>query len=159
VKKAVGEISKIRNAISFTFGAGTKYTLDSSRVDYGLARSLYDNTEDRYKLGAGFCKPIINAKAGFMGVPSYLTEDEEAKEVLDNFFNSNKSKMGGTNKKALLEGDCFVWITREETDAILYPETKTRLVYNIIPNDGGYPGYYATPSAKTVEGLCAAIES
>ena len=149
LKKAVGEISKIRNA--FSFRIGNSYTLDSSRVDYGLARSLYENTEDRYKLGAGFCRPIINAKSGFMGVPSFLSEDEEAKEVLDNFFSSNTSKMGATNKKALLEGDCFVWITREETDAVLYPETKTMLVYNIISNEEVIQ-VIRNPISKAVEG-------
>ena len=150
LKKAVGELSKIRSLTS-TSGIGNKYALDSSRVDYILARSLYENTEDTYKLGAGFCKPIVNAKVGFMGVPSFMAKDEAAQEVLDDFFSSNTSQMGGTNKKALLEGDCFVWITREETDAILYPETKTRLVYNIIPNEE-VVHILRNPVNKSVEG-------
>ena len=153
LKKAVGEISKLRNnMIGIITGTySSKYTLDSSRVDYKLARSLYKNEEDNYKLGSGFAKPIINSKVGFMGVPSYLANDEEAQEVLDNFFSSNRSKMNNTHKNALVEGDCFVWITREETDTILYPETKTKLVYNIIPNEEVVQ-IIRNPISKRVEG-------
>lgn len=136
MKQAVGEISRLRRQVSMMVGRGfSNYKLDSRRVDYELARNLYDNTEDSYKLGAGFCKPIINVKAGFMGIPSFGSEDEEAKDVVNAFFSEQTSKMNRTHKKALLEGDCFVWITRESTDAALYPETQTRLVYTIIPNE------------------------
>ena len=136
LKRAVGEISRLRRSVSATAGYGfSGYTLDSRRVDYALARALYDNTDDRYKLGAGFCRPIINVKAGFMGVPTFNSDDPKAKEVLNAFFSEQTSKMHRTHKKALLEGDCFVWITRESTDAVLYPETGKRLVYTIIPNE------------------------
>jgi hypothetical protein len=136
MKWAVGEVSKLRHRASAMVGRGfSNYKLDSSRVDYELARALYDNTEESYKLGAGFCKPIINVKSGFIGVPSFLSEDEAAKDVVNDFFSGQTSKMTRTHKKALLEGDCVVWLSRQETDAVLYPETKTRLVYTIIPNE------------------------
>ncbi|MFF2887008.1 phage portal protein [Paenibacillus sp. NPDC057967] len=136
MKQAVGEISKLRSRVSAMVGLGfSKYKLDSQRVDYGLARSLYDNTDESYKLGAGFCKPIINAKSGFMGVPTFNSIDVEAKKELKSFFDEHTSKMHRTHKKALLEGDCFVWITRESTDSLLYPETQSRLAYTIIPNE------------------------
>jgi len=153
LRKAVGEISKIRNNMigMVTTGGGNTYTLDSSRVDYRLARALYKNDEDSYKLGAGFCKPIINSKTGFMGVPSFLAKEEDEQEVLDNFFGSNRSKMSNTHKKALMEGDCLVWVTREETDVILFPETKTKLVYNIIPNEE-VSQIIRNPINKNVEG-------
>ncbi|MBO8169335.1 MAG: phage portal protein [Thermoanaerobacteraceae bacterium] len=141
LKRAVGEISKLRDNIFNSLGwriiggtYGAPYRLNSSRVDYAKARALYDNTDDDYKLGAGFAKPVINTTVGFMGVPRFLSEDEDAQTVLDDFFSANVSKMQLTHRNALRDGDCFVWITREETeDAALYPEAKVRLVYNIIP--------------------------
>ncbi|HHY47107.1 MAG TPA: phage portal protein [Firmicutes bacterium] len=137
---AVGEISKLRDAFS-SLGwriVGTTYAkpyrLDSSRVDYAKARALYENIDDAYKLGAGFAKPVINTTVGFMGVPRFRSEDEDAQAVLDDFFGANVSRMQQTHRNALRDGDCFVWVTREETeDKALYPEAKTRLVYNIIP--------------------------
>jgi hypothetical protein len=134
-----GEMSKLRNYLS-NFGIKitsvyNSWKLDSSQVNYELARALYDNTDDRYKLGAGFCKRIINAKAGFIGVPKFNSTDPEAQDALDAFFNDNISQRGQTMKKMLVEGRCIVWITREETDAVLYPESKAHLVYNIIPNE------------------------
>lgn len=135
-RRAVGEMSRLRRQISLALTRGfSQYKLDSRQVNYGLARDLYDNAEDNYKLGAGFARPIINVKAGFMGVPTFVSEDEAAQEVINAFFKGQTSKMARTHKKALLEGDCFVWITRETTDAALYPETQTRLVYTIIPNE------------------------
>jgi hypothetical protein len=140
LKKAVGEISKLRDLFSLTgwrLYTGTyaaAYRLDSSRVDYAKARALYDNTDDKYKLGAGFAKPVINTAVGFMGVPRFRSGDPDAQAVLDSFFGANVSRMQQTHRNALRDGDCFAWITREETgDAALYPEAKTRLVYNIVP--------------------------
>lgn len=139
-KKAVGEISKLRTRFfgwgggitTGTLGAG--YKLDSSRVDYELSKALYYNTHDDYKLGAGFAKSIINNTVSFMGVPSFKSTDKEAQEVLDSFFESNISNMQRTERDALRDGDCFVWITREEEkDKSLFPEQSVRLVYNIIP--------------------------
>ncbi|EMT38120.1 Phage portal protein, SPP1 Gp6-like protein [Thermoanaerobacter thermohydrosulfuricus WC1] len=137
---AVGEISKLRDLLSFTgwrLYTGTyitPYRLNSSRVDYAKARALYENTDDAYKLGAGFAKTVINTTVGFMGVPRFRSEDEEAQAVLDDFFSANVSRMQLTHRNAMRDGDCFVWITREENeDATLYPEKKARLVYNIIP--------------------------
>ncbi len=141
LKWAVGEISKLRTSLVNSFGwsiiGGTysqPYRLNSSRVDYAKARALYENTDDAYKLGAGFAKPIINTAVGFMGVPRFRSEDPNAQAVLDDFFGANVSRMQQTHRDAMRDGDCFVWITREESeDSVLYPEAKTRLVYNIIP--------------------------
>ena len=135
VRRAIGEISKLRGYLPFgiTTGSQVVYQLDSSRVDYTLARELYENTCDEYKLGAGFARGIINAPVAFMGVPQFIPDDETAKDVLDKFFGANRSRMQKTHRNALRDGDCFVWITREEADKELYPELKTRLVYNFIP--------------------------
>ncbi|HBZ09129.1 MAG TPA: phage portal protein [Bacillus bacterium] len=137
--KVVGEMSKLRNSIMARFGIvtgtiGATYKLDSSRVDYKMARSLYYNEDDNYKLGAGFAKPIVNIKSAFIGVPDFNIGDKEAKEILDAFTKANRSKMQDTHRNALREGDCFVWITREEEkDKSLYPELSTVLKYNILP--------------------------
>lgn len=139
-QKAVGEMSKLRSRIS-SFGwsliGGTfssAYRLDSSRVDYGLARQMYDNTHDDYKLGAGFAKPVINATVGFMGVPKPKIDDGKPQTVLEEFFIENTSKLQRTIRNAIRDGDAFVWITREGTDNNkLFPGKEKRLVYNIIP--------------------------
>lgn len=140
--KAVGEISKLRSRMLLPFGwgslttgtLGAGYKLDSSKVDYELTKQLYYNTHDDYKLGAGFAKSVINNTVSFMGVPAYKSTDKEAQEVLDGFFESNISNMQRTTRDSLRDGDCYVWITREEQqDVSLYPEQKVRLVYNFIP--------------------------
>jgi hypothetical protein len=141
LKKAVGEISKLRQNIFSNLGwriiggsYGAPYKLDSSRVDYAKARALYKNTDDDYKLGAGFSKPVINTTVGFMGVPRFRIEDEDAQAALDNFFGDNVSRIQQVHRDAFRDGDCFVWITREEDeDDELYPEGGTRLMFNIIP--------------------------
>ncbi|MGE7672969.1 phage portal protein [Lysinibacillus sp. NPDC094403] len=137
--KAVGEMSKLRDNIMGRFGistgsVGSGYKLDSSRVDYEMAKKLYYNTHDDYKLGAGFAKSVINNTVSFMGIPEFKIVDKEAREILDTFFKNNISNMQRTIRDSLRDGDCFVWFTREEEeDAALYPEQTTRLVYNIIP--------------------------
>ncbi|MGY0692629.1 phage portal protein [Virgibacillus sp. FSP13] len=140
IDKAVGEMSKLRNKLGklgWNMVGGTftsSYKLDSSRVDYELSRQLYNNTNDDYKLGAGFAKPVVNATVGFMGVPSPKIEDEKAQGYLTDFFNDNKSKLQRTLRNSGRDGDVFVWVTREDVeDNKLYPEQGKRLVYNIIP--------------------------
>ncbi|AOY77201.1 phage portal protein [Clostridium formicaceticum] len=125
--KISGEMMRIRGT-SFT-----TYTLDSSKVDYQLARELYQNKNKKYELGSAFIKPVINSTVGFMGVPHYTIEDEDAQELLNDFSLENTSKMIRTHSNALKLGDCYVWITREKRNNPLYPEKKERLIYNIIP--------------------------
>lgn len=134
--KIGGEISKIRNkAVGFIGGNFHRgYKLDSTKVDYEFARNLYRNTADDYKLGAGFAKPIINTQVSFMGIPTFKSQEEKAQEILTKFAESNQTEMQKTHLNALREGDCYVWITREESKNLsLYPERETLLVYNIIP--------------------------
>lgn len=134
--KLTGEMSKLRDRayglLGGTFHKG--YKLDSSQVNYELARKLYYNTDDRYKLGGGFAKPVVNTIVGFMGVPTFVSQEEKAEQILTEFRTTNKSKMQKTQLNSLRDGDCYVWITREsDRNKTLYPELKTRLVYNIIP--------------------------
>lgn len=137
---ASGEMSKLRDKLSLAgmnLYSGmymTPYQLDSSHVDYAKARALYENTDEKYKLGAGFAKPVINTSVGFMGVPTFKSEDDNAQAVLDNFFGTNVSRMQQVHRNTMRDGDCYVWVTREETgDVALYPETKARLNFNVIP--------------------------
>ena len=84
LNKATGEISKLRIRNWF-FNVNNMYSAPYSlgiegHVDYKRARDLYYNRDERYKLGAGFAKPIINTLAGFMGTPNFICEDESAQE-------------------------------------------------------------------------------
>lgn len=139
LKKAVGEISKIRQGIFGKFGSliggrwNVPYVLNSSRVDYELARQLYHNTHDDYKLGAGFAKPIINTLAGFMGVSRFRCKDEECQEVLDEHVSRWVSRMQRTHQLELRDGDCFVMLANFENDDPLYPDEKNRIDFIIIP--------------------------
>ena len=139
LKKAVGEISKLRQGVFGRFGSliggswNVPYVLNSTRVDYELARQLYHNTHDDYKLGAGFAKPIINTLAGFMGVPHFRCQDEEGQEVLDEHVNRWVSRMQRTHQLSLRDGDSFVMLANLENDDPLYPDEENRIDYIIIP--------------------------
>ena len=139
LKKAVGEISKLRQGIFGKFGSliggqwNVPYVLNSSRVDYDLARQLYHNTHDDYKLGAGFAKPIINTLAGFMGVPRFRCQDEEGQEVLDEHVSRWVSRMQRVHQLSLRDGDCFVMLANLENDDPLYPDEENRIDFIIIP--------------------------
>ncbi|OKP91316.1 phage portal protein [Paenibacillus sp. P32E] len=138
VDRAVGEMSKLRQGMAGLWGVitgtlGGTYRLDSSRVDYAKARALYDNTEENYKLGAGFAKKVVNATVGFIGLPEFKSIDEDAQKTVNDFLKKNESKAQRTHLNAIKEGDCFVWLTREKNVSKLHPEKESRLVYNIIP--------------------------
>jgi hypothetical protein len=140
-RKIAGEISRLRQTvhrwgIRIASSSPGVYQLRSEPVDYQLARELYDNTNDAYKLGAAFAKPVINITVGFVGIPRFVSEDEDAQAVLDEFFGEHSSLMQMTHLGGLRDGDCWVWLTREESEenSALYPEAVGgRLVYNIIP--------------------------
>lgn len=134
----VGEISKLRapsfGQYGWVISSRDVYSLDTSRVDYTLARELYHNTNDEYKLGAGFAKPIINTLAGFMGAPRFRCVDEEAKKVLDDYSMEWTSKMLRVHQLTLRDGDCFVYLYADKVNNILYPEREgTAIDFVIIP--------------------------
>lgn len=133
--KISGEISKLRGGLlGVTAGSIGGYSLDTSKVDYEITKQLYYNTNDSYKLGAGFAKPIINNKVSFMGIPEFKSKNPDAQLTLNSFFDSNASNMQRTERDALRDGDCFVQVTLEDQeDRLLFPEQPTRLVYDIIP--------------------------
>jgi len=113
LRRAAGEIPALRSAETWWFAAGgayAPYTLDSSRVDYPLARQLYRNTHDRYKLGGAFARPVINTTAGFMGVPAFSHPDPEAKAALADVAGRWAGRMLRINRNTLRDGDCFARI-------------------------------------------------
>ena len=112
LRRVIGEISVLRTSGLRAFGFFTPYTLDSSRVNYDLARELYRNVNDKYKLGAGFAKPIINTTAGFMGSPHFTHEDPEADQELERAFSKWTGKILRLNRNTLRDGDVFARIVR-----------------------------------------------
>jgi hypothetical protein len=138
-----GEISALRDTrypfISLN-NFGYTYSLDSSHVNYKLARQIYKNTHDKYKLGAGFIKPIINSIVGFMGIPYFnsnvemdkqelakieesidnpdidsldFQDDDKKQNLLDDHLNNNKSIFNLIHKSVLIDGDAYIYITKK----------------------------------------------
>lgn len=88
----------------------SEYRLDSSQVDYNLARSLYYNRDQRYKLGAGFARPAIDVPAGFMGVPILRAEDptSDAQEWLDRSVEGWAGTIRKAHKMVMRDGEVVV---------------------------------------------------
>ncbi len=110
LKRIAGEISAIRNWLPSFYTYMAPYKLDSSRVDYKLAHALYNNTDDRYKLGAGFARPVINTTAGFMGVPHFTHANPGADNALEDVMSKWAGKLLRINRNALRDGDAFARI-------------------------------------------------
>jgi len=113
-RRLVGETSVLRDwrAGNWGYQFSRPYTLDSSRVDYTLARELYRNVNDKYKLGAAFAKPVINTTAGFMGAPAFTYSDIEADQVLEQAAQKWTGKILRINRNTLRDGDVFARIVR-----------------------------------------------
>lgn len=126
-----GEMSELRRSTVGVFGRvkGSitgRYRLDVSKVDYDMARSLYDNTNDDYKLGSGFSRVIVNNRAAFMGVPNFSSADKNAQVILDEFQKENKSNFIRVTVEFLRDGDCYVLVSRRTPgEKALYPEKKS----------------------------------
>ncbi len=110
LRRIFGEISVLRRSWGFQYSR--PYTLDSSRVDYTLARELYRNINDSYKLGASFAKPVVNTMAGFVGTPHFLHTDPEADQALEQSMAKWTGKVLRINRNVLRDGDVFVRIVR-----------------------------------------------
>ena len=91
------------------------YRLDSSRVNYDLARELYRNINDKYKLGAGFARPIVDTAAGFMGAPHFDHPDPEAAQALEGDMERWTGKILRVNRNAIRDGDQFARIVRVQS--------------------------------------------
>lgn len=125
-----GEMSKMRTSTSGLSGRikgaiTGRYQLDTSKVDYDMARALYENTQEGYKLGAGFARVVINNRAAFMGIPKFSSTDPNAQVVLDAFLEENKSNFIRTIIEFLRDGDCYVHVSKgAPSESVLYPEKK-----------------------------------
>ncbi|UKM63108.1 portal protein [Weizmannia phage Youna2] len=135
-KRIVGEISNLRNKFAgLTTGKyGSTYTLDSSKVDYTLTRGLYHNSLEKYKLGAGFAKPIIDTTVGFVGTPRWQSDDEGAQAVLDEHMERLRALLQKTNRNTFRDGDCFTRVYRKPIEeAVLYKSEKPQIDLQILP--------------------------
>src|SRR5690606_33446180 len=83
LQRMAGEISVLRQMWRVPDGPWAPYQLDSSRVDYDLARQLYRNSHEKYKLGAAFARPVVNSVAGFVGAPHFTHRDPYADIALE----------------------------------------------------------------------------
>jgi hypothetical protein len=86
------------------------YRLDITEVDYELARKLYYNRDERYKLGAGFSRPAINVPVGFMGIPilNADTKGGDEQKWLDRFVKDSAGQMSKAHIMALRDGEVLV---------------------------------------------------
>ena len=114
LRQIIGETSVLRDKRAWGWGYQftRPYTLDSSRVDYTLARELYRNTADNYKLGAAFAKPVVNTTAGFMGAPGFTHTDIDADQALEQAMQCWTGKILRINRNTLRDGDVFARVVR-----------------------------------------------
>lgn len=117
-----GEQSELREQETIITIQDDGFILDSSKLNYQLTRELYSNTHNKYKLGAHFAKPVINALTGFIGTPRIksITDDESANYAIKQYIEENKSKIIETIRNTLREGDCYLYVYHELLDDVLY---------------------------------------
>ena len=116
------------------------YRLDITEVDYRLARKLYYNRDQNYKLGAGFARPTINVPVGFMGVPILVadTKGGEEQEWLDRSMKSWKAQVMKAHKMALRDGEVLIRLqpmNRSDAYAKLFTEEDKDLTLSLIPTE------------------------
>jgi hypothetical protein len=140
----------------------TEYRLDSSKVDVKLARALYNNTEPRYKLGAGFSRPAINVPVGFMGVPFFRetnrTENSKAQEILDRLQRSWMGSVIKAHTAVLRDGEALLRLrpgNRSPAYASLFAgqsasEKDLELVYEPVE---AYEILYMDEDRGSIEGI------
>jgi len=105
---------RIKNNL-LTGKAIKEYQLNSSRViDTTLARAIYHNTAENYKLSGGLVRPIINADVSFIGSPSFTCEDETLQEAMDSILKNNSNVPTQVHRLSLREGDFFIWAMWDE---------------------------------------------
>jgi len=92
------------------------YTLsDETQPNYAKCRALYYNRLPAYRLGAGFSRPIINATAGFTGVPTPAPVEDapDAQEQLQDQWERWIARLYVALRNSFRDGDAFVRITRD----------------------------------------------
>lgn len=112
----IGESSQLRQEDTWdTYGLSTMfgdYSLRTSHVDYDLARQLYRNENDNYKLGAWPAKPVVNTTAGFMGAPRFQhrAQDDVVQGVLNEGINEWDTPFLQVNRNCSRDGDVYARI-------------------------------------------------
>lgn len=117
------------------------YRLDSSEVDVDLARSLYYNNNQRYKLGAGFARPTINVPAGYMGVPILRADDptSDAQEWLDRSMASWAGTIRKAHKMVMRDGEVVVRLrpkNRAPAYQGLFEQGDKDIELALVPTEG-----------------------
>ena len=118
----------------------SEYRLDSSQVDYNLARALYYNTNQDYKLGAGFARPAIDVPAGFMGVPILRAEDPkgESQVWLDRSVKNWAGAIRKAHKMVMRDGEVVVRLrpqNRAPAYQALFEASDKDLELAIVPTE------------------------
>lgn len=57
--------------------------MQSTIVNYNLARSLYRNDNPQYSYGAGFVRPVIDAVVEYIGTPSVTSQSGDGEQFLN----------------------------------------------------------------------------
>lgn len=108
-----------------SFSSLIEYQLDSSHVDYPLARELYANRNDKYKLGAWAAKPVVNTLAGFMGAPSFIAAnaDDYMQGIIDEGPGTWLGHFHKINRNTARDGDVYVMLL-PKTRRFVAPQEK-----------------------------------
>jgi hypothetical protein len=117
------------------------YTLGSeveTQSNYAKTRALFHNRLPPYRLASGFSRPIINATAGFVGIPTPTPseDDPDAQEVLQDQWERWMARLYLATRNSFRDGDSFVRITRD-TDRI--DPSKTTFNLRLLRPDNVYP--------------------
>ncbi len=117
------------------------YRLDHSEVNVDLARQLYYNTNQRYKLGAGFARPAIDLPTGFMGIPILTAEDptSDAQTWLDRSVKDWAGAIRKAHKMVTRDGEVVVRLrpkNRAPAYQALFDSDDKDLELALVPTEG-----------------------
>lgn len=136
-KSLTGEISAmVTNRPVYLGGLGS-YRLESQRVDYDLARRLYRNIDDGYKLGGAFAKPVVNSVVGFMGVPAFTYgDDTEMNAAIEKILLRWEGKIFRLTRNTLRDGDIYARIMFSPSK---FNTGAEQFELNLIPPEWVFP--------------------
>jgi hypothetical protein len=126
----------------------TRSPYDRTRISYELTRQLYRNDGKDSRLGAAFCKPIVDRTVEFMGTPQIASDDEDRDNELNNAIQKQwKPALLEVFRNSLRDSCCVVrmyrpsvrnpLVTEEEREACaieVYAPEQVTIEYD--PQDG-----------------------
>ncbi len=132
--RSPGDLPSMSGAFAST------YRLDETTVDYELARRLYYNQDERYKLGAGFSRPIVDVPVGFMGVPILRasTTGGDEQEWLTRAAASWAGQARKAHKMMLRDGEVLVRLqpmNRSPAYEALFGDDDKDLSLTLVPTE------------------------